>query len=221
MSFDQRLRDELAREAAHLDVDVERQLGSVEARAARRRSVGGPTLVLAAAIVVAALILRTGPLPATTDPGSAGSSPSGPGPRASATAGNGASILPGPAASPGASSPSFPEIAGTFEVALDPQDPAVARDQLGGTWTMRLQADGEVFMSAPASFVPGTSGLSGIAFSLAGDRFRTNLFINDNCGTVGTYTWARAGGRLSLTALTDDCAIRRTLLASRPWTELP
>ena len=214
MNLDQRLRDELAREAGRIDPDVERQLGAVEARAARRGGLGGPTLVLAGAVIVAALLLRTSPLPGVTGPGSGGWSPT----EATASV---AGRAAGPSTSPGSSPASYPQIAGGYQVTLDAADPAVARDHLAGTWTMRLQADGEVFMSAPASYAPGANGLSGIAFSLTADRFRTNLFINDACGTVGTYTWARGGGALTLTAVADDCAIRRTLLSSRPWAELP
>lgn len=211
MSFDQRLRDELAREAARVEPDVERQLGAVEARAVRRRSAGGPTLVLAAAIVVAALILRTNAAPVTPGPVGDGSPP------AATTAP--ASTPPSP--SDGPSAAAYPQIAGSYQVTLDPTDPAVARDHLAGMWTMRLQADGEVFLSAPSTFTAGANGLSGVAFSLVADRFRTNLFINDVCGTVGTYAWALAGGSLTLSPVADDCSIRRTLLAAQPWSELP
>ena len=58
---------------------------------------------------------------------------------------------------------------------------------------MRLQPDGVVFLSPPASFVPGAAGLSGVAFSLVGDRFRTNLFYNAYCNSVGTYAGAAQG----------------------------
>ena len=58
MSFDRRLRDELRQEATAIQPDVERHLGAVEARATRRGGIGAPTLVLAAAIVIAALVLR-------------------------------------------------------------------------------------------------------------------------------------------------------------------
>ena len=216
MSFDDRIRNELEREAARVEPDIERQLGAVEARAARHRSVGGPTIVLAAAVVVAALILRTGTGPTQIGPGtdrSPGPGASG-GPIASASP---ASAAPSQLA---ASAATYPEIAGTYDVVLDPADAAVARDTLGGTWTMRLEADGAVVLTAPSTFTAG-AGLTGIAFSLQADRFRTNLFINDVCGTVGTYTWARSAGSLVLTALSDDCAIRRTLLATKPWTTRP
>jgi hypothetical protein len=202
MSLDRRLRDELRREAAAIEPDVERQLGAVEARARRRGGIGASTLLLAAAIVVAAVILRV-PDPRLGD--GAGSSRS-PSPVASSS----------PSPSPSAPA-TYPEIAGTYVAMLDSADTAVKRDALGGEWTMRLQPEGVVFLSPPASFVPGASGLSGIAFSLVGDRFRTNLFYNDYCNSIGTYAWSRAGNTLTFTQVDDTCSIRRTLLATTPW----
>jgi len=202
MSLDRRLRDELRREAAAIEPDVERHLGAVEARARRRGGIGASTLLLAAAIVVAAIILRV-PDPRLGDgPGSSRS----PSPVASSS--------PSPAPSAPAT---YPEIAGTYVATLDSADTAVKRDALGGEWTMRLEATGVVFLSPPASFVPGASGLSGIAFSLGGDRFRTNLFYNDYCNSIGTYAWSRAGNSLTFTQVDDTCSIRRTLLATTPW----
>jgi hypothetical protein len=205
MSFDQRLRDALEREAARLDPDVERQLGAVEARVRRGSPIDSATLVIAAAVLVAALILRT-----------QGFGPPG---------GGGSSGSPNEPASPSASaeqSPAtFPQVSGTYTVTLDPSDPAVKRDGLGGAWTMRLLPDGEVFLTAPSTYLPGANGLSGFAFSVSGDRFRTNLFINGACTTVGSYAWSRAGGGLALTPVDDACSIRRTLLATNPWTVAP
>jgi hypothetical protein len=202
MSLDRRLRDELRREADAIEPDVQRHLGAVEARARRRGGIGASTLLLAAAIVAAAIILRV-PDPRLGD--GAGSSRS-PSPVASSS--------PSPSPSVPAT---YPEIAGTYVAMLDSADTAVKRDALGGTWTMRLQPEGIVFLSPPASFVPGASGLSGIAFSLVGDRFRTNLFYNDYCNSIGTYAWSRAGNKLTFTQVDDTCSIRRTLLVTTPW----
>jgi hypothetical protein len=203
MSLDRRLREELRREAAAIEPDVERHLGAVEARARRRGGgIGASTLLLAAAIVVAAIILRISDPRLSGEAGSSGS----PRPVASSS----------PSPSPSAPA-TYPEIAGTYVAMLDSADTAVKRDALGGEWTMRLEANGVVFLSPPASFVPGASGLSGIAFSLVGDRFRTNLFYNDYCNSIGTYAWSRAGNTLTFTQVDDTCSIRRTLLATTPW----
>jgi hypothetical protein len=204
MSLDRRLRDELRREADAIEPDVERHLGAVEARARRRGGIGASTLLLAAAIVVAAIILR---VPDPRFGGEAGSS-GPPTPVASSSA----------SPSPSRTAPAtYPEIAGTYLATLDAADAAVKRDALGGEWTMRLQPEGVVFLSPPASFVPGASGLSGIAFSLVGDRFRTNLFYNDYCNSIGTYAWSRAGNTLTFTQVDETCSIRRSLLATTPW----
>jgi hypothetical protein len=88
-------------------------------------------------------------------------------------------------------------------------------------WTMRLEPNGTVLLSPPATFLPGASGLSGVAFSLTGDRFRTNLFYNDYCNSIGNYVWSRAAGGLTFTSVDDTCAIRRTLLATTAWRPAP
>ena len=97
-------------------------------------------------------------------------------------------------------------------------DPAHRRRQngLGGSWTMRLSPDGAV-SSPPPDFSPGADSLSGIAFSVSGDRFRTNLFYNLACNSVGIYVWHLSAGQLAFTAGDDACSIRRTLLMTLPW----
>ena len=204
MAFDRRLREELRRDAARIDADVERNLGAVEARSRRRNDLPTTGLLAAAAIVVLAVLFRVGEPRSDTAAGP-GSSPTAP-----------SSAAPSPS---GAAT--YPQIAGTYTVSLDPTDPAVVREGVGGSWTMRLQPDGLVLMSPPATFAPGNAGLTGIAFSLTGDRFRINLFYNDHCNSVGTYTWALQAGRLSLTPVDDTCSIRRTLLATTPWHTSP
>jgi hypothetical protein len=205
MSFDQRLRQDLRERADAIEPDLDRQLGAVEAGARHRRGVHPATLLLAAAVVVAALILRV-PGPAEKGSGGAGASPV-------ATA----SPDPGPSQAATSSAATYPEIAGTYHVALDPADTAVAKDGLGGSWTMRLSPDGAVFLSPPPDFAPGADSLSGIAFSLSGDRFRTNLFYNLACNSVGGYVWHLSAGQLAFTAVDDACSIRRTLLMTLPW----
>jgi hypothetical protein len=205
MSFDGRVRQDLRERADAIEPDLDRHLGAVEAGARRRRGVHPTTLLLAAAVVVAALILRV--------PGPAGNGSGGPGPSTVASA------SPDPGTSGAATSPAvtYPEIAGTYHVTLDPADTAVAKDGLGGPWTMRLSPDGAVFLSPPPDFAPGADSLSGIAFSLSGDRFRTNLFYNQACSSVGSYVWHLSAGQLLFTAIDDSCSIRRTLLTSLPW----
>jgi hypothetical protein len=198
VSLDRRLREELSRDAESIVTDVERSLDTVEAGARRRPSVGSPALLAVAVVVAVALAVRLG-----------ASSPSAPG---------------GPGASPAnaaSATPAYDDIAGTYAVTLDPADATVARDGVGGTWTMRLLDDGEVFLSPPATFGEGSSPLSGVAFSLVADRFRTNLFYNTFCSSIGTYTWVLQGGRLSFTPVDETCSVRRTLLSTAPWQASP
>jgi hypothetical protein len=205
MAFERRLREELRRDAEQIEAYVERNLGAVEARSRRRRDVPSVGLLAAAIIVALVVLVRVGEPPSDTRPGT-GTSPTVAPP----------SILPSPSGVA-----TYPQIAGTYTVSLDSSDQAVERDGLGGMWTMRLQPDGLVLLSPPSTFAPGTAGLTGIAFSLEGDRFRTNLFYNDYCNSVGIYTWALRAGRLSLTPVEDTCSIRRALLATTPWLTSP
>ena len=204
MGLERRLRDELRRDAAGFDADVERNLGAVEARSRRRSDVPYAGLLVAAFVIALAVVFRFGDTRSDT----------GVGPSFSATA-------PPPSTLPSPSAASYSQIAGSYTASLDPTDPAVSRDGVGGLWTMRLQPDGLVLLSPPATFTPGTAGLTGIAFSLEADRFRTNLFFNDYCNSVGTYTWALQAGQLTLTPVGDTCSIRRSLLATTPWTSSP
>jgi hypothetical protein len=205
VSLDRRLRSELAEEAAQIDVEVERHLGAVEARANRRPSIGGATLLAVATVIALAIAFRVGP----STPVAGGPSPS-------------PSVPAGESQAPGTSaSPSYAVIAGTYTASLDPSNPAASTSHLGGTWTMRLLADGEMLLSPPATFAYGSIAPSGIAFSLVGDRFRTNLFYNDFCSSIGTYTWSLQGGRLSFAPIDETCGIRQTLLSTLPWQTQP
>lgn len=159
---------------------------------------GWPALIVATTVIALALGLRLG---ATHAPGASGAPTPTIGPS-------------GGIASPLAS---YDAIAGTYVLTLDPADPVVANNGIGGTWTMRLAGDGEIFLSPPASFGSGTSSLSGLAFTLAADRFRSNIFYNDFCNSIGTYTWSLIGGNLSFAPVDDTCAIRRALLSTTPW----
>jgi hypothetical protein len=205
MAFERRLREELRRDGEQIEANVERNLGTVEALSRRQRDVPSVGLLAAAIVVALVVLVRVGEPPSNTRPGT-GTSPT---------------VAPPSIVPPPSGAATYPQIAGTYTVSLDPSDKAVERDGLGGMWTMRLQPDGLVLLSPPSTFASGTAGLTGIAFSLEGDRFRTNLFYNDYCSSVGTYTWALRAGRLALTSVDDTCAIRRTLLATTPWLTSP
>jgi hypothetical protein len=204
VSLEDRLRRDLERTAEGIVPDIERNLGIVEARARPRPTASGPMLLFAAVVIAAAIVVRFGVTPS----GVGAPSPS---------------VAPSPAVfSPVPSAPAtYTAIAGTYTVTLDPSNTAAAQYKLGGTWTMRLLATGEIVLSPPASFGSGTSSLSGLAFTLSGDRFRNNIFYNDYCSSIGTYTWSRAGAQLRFAPVADTCAIRQTLLSTSAWQGAP
>jgi hypothetical protein len=203
MSFDRRIRNELARAAEQVEADIERNLGAVEARTRTRRGLS-PALLLVATFVVVVLALARW-LPATGPGIQTGTSPSPTAePRASASA-------PPPEAA----------VAGTWLVTLPASNSAVQRDGVTGPWTLRLQPDGVALLSAPASFSGGAAALSGITFSITGRHLRTDVFYNDFCTSIGTYAWARSAGLLTLTPVAEDCPKRATLLATAPWVQAP
>ena len=103
------------------------------------------------------------------------------------------------------------------QVRLDPADPGVADLGLAGTWSMTLAADGTIDLAPPSSFAG--SRATGHTFSLAGSMFRTDLYYNDYCNSVGVYAWTRSNGELTFTSSSDGCAIRMTLLGTHPWSE--
>jgi hypothetical protein len=194
----------LERDAARIVADVERNLGAVEARAHAQTSIGSSLILAALAVIALAIVLRLGATPTS----------GGPSPNPSA-----AGL---PSATPGVSAgQSFGPIAGTYTVTLNPADSSVSQYNLGGDWTMRLDADGAMSLFPPTTFGSGTSSLSGIAFSLTGDQFRSNLFYNDYCSSIGTYTWSIQAGQLSFTVVAETCAIRRAVLATVPWRSSP
>jgi hypothetical protein len=204
--LDRRIREELQHAADSIQPDVERNLGAVEARVHRGGSVSTSLLLVAAVVVLVVISIRMGGVPNDgTGPGGSAVPSSTP---ASSTS---SSSLP----------VSYPQIAGTYVVALDPSDAAVKRDGLAGRWTLRLQPDGVALLSAPETFQPGASSLSGITYALAGDRFRTDLFYNDFCSSIGTYAWSLAQGSLRLTPVDETCPIRRTLLSTASWDVAP
>ena len=198
MSLDRRLRDELQREAARIEPDVGRSLDVVEARA-RHQSTSGLGSLLAAAVAVVIVVASVQALRSTSpDIGPGGSVPPG--------------VLPSP--SPSRSSA---EIVGTYLAALDASDGGAEFTDVAGEWTMELTPDGVMLMAPPATFREGGSVQSGVAYSIDGELFRTNLF-QQLCNSIGDYGWVLDGGTLTLGPAEDDCALRRAVLASTPWT---
>lgn len=199
MGFDPRLKTSLHRDAESIDPNVEWRLEQIEQR--RRRAQPGGTMaglaVLVAVGVVAVIVLAVfaGPAGLRT----------------------GASPSPSPSTVPTASAPIYTAIAGTYVATLTAAQPNVASNSLIGDWTITLGADGVLGLAPPPGFTAEGPAPSGNAFSIAGSSFRTNLFSNDFCNSVGTYRWTRSGAQLTFTVVADQCTVRITLLATSAW----
>jgi hypothetical protein len=194
MSLDRRLRDELQREAARIEPDAGRGLVVVEARARRRATAGLGSLLAAAAVVL--LVVGVQALQSAspdTEPGGS---------------------VPPTLLSP---SPGTADIAGTYRATLEASDGGAEFADVAGEWTMELRPDGVMLMAPPAAFREGSTPQSGAAYSIDGERFRSNLF-QQLCNSIGVYAWNLDGGVLTLTSVDDSCALRRVVLASTPWT---
>jgi hypothetical protein len=122
-----------------------------------------------------------------------------------------------PTPTPSVGATDFSAIAGSYRVELSNADATVAANHMAGTWTIRLRRDGAMQLSIPAGFTREGQAPAGNAFTLAASQFRTNLFYNDFCHSIGVYRWQLRGTRLTFTPLSEDCAIRRAVFASRPW----
>lgn len=197
MPLDQRLRETFERTTAAYEPDVELRLDATLRRGLRpQRQTGfGSMLAAAAGVVVLVVVVRLagGQL---IDPGASTSSP-------------GASPAPNDA------------IAGSYTVTLLASDPGVATGDLDltGTWSMTLLPSGEMELAPPPDFEG--SRAEGHTFRLDGSTFRTDLYFNDYCSTVGTYTWTAASDTLLLAVAEDGCQLRATLLATRAWDLAP
>jgi hypothetical protein len=195
MALDRRLRDELQREAARIEPDVGRGLAAVETRA-RRHATAGLGSLLAAAAAVAVLVVGIQALQSTSP-----------------------DIEPGGSVPPTRLSPSpgAAGIAGTYRATLDASDGGAEFADVAGEWMIELRPDGVMLMAPPATFREGSAPQSGVAYSIEGERFRSNLF-QERCNSIGVYAWILDGGVLTLTPVDDDCELRPVVLASAPWT---
>jgi hypothetical protein len=202
MSLDRRLREEFEKQAAEIEPQTARHLTTIEARARRHRNQVNVTALSVAVLVLGMVVLLR----------SVANVPS--------TPAIGATPQPTTGSSAADSVP-YGAIAGTYAVTLQSLDPTVQSTGVAGSWSMTLHATGVVDIQPPSGFRFGGTSPSGVAFSISGDRFRTNLFFNDLCNTIGTYTWHLAAGSLVLVAVDDTCSVRSTLLATKPWMRTP
>ncbi|WP_374458016.1 hypothetical protein [Nocardioides sp.] len=190
MSVDQRLRNGLHSSVGHLDPDHRAPLARVQARA--RRAVRTARWV-GGTVAVAATTCAVAALPPVLDRLTAPVSP----------------VV------------SADGIVGTY-VADVADTPGSRRAQLTGRWVISFEEDGVLVLAAPPEY-DGTT--AGTAYEVEGDLMRTDALIDhpgcQSSGTanVGTYEWRLDGGRLRLTAVSDQCQARVTLLAGQDWVD--
>jgi len=189
MSLDRRLRDALQRSSSVVDPDVGRNLAIVRRRT--RRAVirqRVTTTLLAAAMVAAAVVL---------------------GPRL-------LDIIRSQHETPPAR-PSPSALVGSYHADLTGAGGPLATARLAGPWTLTLNGDGSILWNAP----PGsgvTEGLPRDTYQVTGTQLVTNLFRSLCRGSgVGSYSWTRSGGTLTLVTVRDGCQLRRAILTSVPW----
>jgi len=111
------------------------------------------------------------------------------------------------------------DLAGSYQTVITEADSGGVQPPLTGLWHLRLRSDGTVSLASPSSFPAGSS--EGLTFTADSDTFRTEMFAGQFCDEAGTYTWRRTEEQLVLDVIDDPCQLRRTLLASGPWTSIP
>jgi hypothetical protein len=190
MSLDRRLRDALQRSSSVVDPDVGRNLATVRRRT--RRLVirqRATNALLAAAVVVVVVVAGPWVLDVIR------------------------SQRETPAAKPPASA-----LVGAYRVDLSAADGRLAARGLAGPWTLTLNGDGSVLWNAPPD-AGVTEGLPRDTYQVTGTQLVTNLFQASLCqgSGVGSYSWTRSGGTLTLVAASDGCELRRAILTSAPW----
>lgn len=221
MAFDHRVREELRGEVEGTKPDLERELALLQARSrttseARRtpmRRAGAGLAATARLLTVATIAAVIGVVIVLRVPGLLPSAGGGTTPVAAPSPSSSSSASPSP--------PDYLPITGKYSTTLAALNAAVSGSHLAGTWTITLERNGTMTVVPPPTFPDAVNGISGVSFSLDGDRFRTDLFFSDYCQSVGTYRWVVTGGRLTLTADGDTCAIRTTLLSTGPWHATP
>jgi hypothetical protein len=193
MSLDRRLREAFDRIASTVDPDIDLNLERTLERSARPllASALGPLMAASVATVALVIGVRLLMMP-IQEPGGPSAAPVGP-----------------------SQSDTMAAVAGAYTVTLVDADPGVATADLtlAGTWSITLGTNGVMELVPPPTFEG--SRAAGHTFNLDATTLRTDLYYNDYCNSIGTYTWAKTGDTLILTVVEDDCAIRRTLLATR------
>jgi hypothetical protein len=108
-------------------------------------------------------------------------------------------------------------VAGTYRTRLPLHDPDVAKLGADGFFDLALSAGGDLALNGPWDFnLKGPS----TTFSIRGHELTTDLLVGSGCQHDGRYAWSLSDGRLTLTPIDDDCALRSVLLGTRPWSSV-
>lgn len=191
MSFEQKLRDALVSAAVDVTPDVERSLHRLTSRHRRQLRIRRTALAATVAGVVALVPALAVLLANTADKDRLVQSPT-----------------------------AMQELTGSYQAVITEANGGGVQPPLTGLWRLRLRSDGTVTLSTPSSFPAGHSSQE-LGFTADSDTFRTEIFAEEFCEEAGTYTWRRTEAQLVLDVVDDPCQLRRTLLASTPWTSIP
>lgn len=118
-----------------------------------------------------------------------------------------------------ASAPGAGSIVGSYRSDLSSAGEPLASANLAGVWQISFLSDGTVPWAAP----PG-AGVAMVppidTYQASAGQLVLNLFSHDLCKGAGTgsYSWHRSADQLTLTVVSDPCAIRQALLTTAPWT---
>ncbi len=100
--------------------------------------------------------------------------------------------------------PSPSALVGSYNADLTGAGGPLATARLAGPWTLTLSGV--------------TEGLPRDTYQVTGTQLVTNLFRSLCRGSgVGSYSWTRSGGTLTLVTVRDGCQLRRAILTSVPW----
>jgi hypothetical protein len=105
-------------------------------------------------------------------------------------------------------------VAGTYTTQLGAQDPGVELAHMGGSFELRLSADGHLELIGPKEVdLPGGP----YTFELVDGRLTTDALVGSECKAAGTYGVQLNAGGLTLVPIEDACELRRVVLGTHPW----
>jgi hypothetical protein len=103
----------------------------------------------------------------------------------------------------------------TWTTTLSASDSTVAREGLGGTWTIRFEPSGGITLTTPPTYLAPTTGYR---YRVTGDQIAIGLFVERCLGVgPGDYTFAFESDALRFTVVQDSCPHRATLLSTQSW----